>query len=425
MVKNKSKKTKIIVSSIVVCCFSTLIIPYIFTNIKLNGKNIIEINYDSVYKDEGAEAKFIGIPLVVKTIGYIDTHKLGKQYIIYEVRNKIGIIKKKKRTIRVVDSKAPVITLLGDKEMEIKLGEKYIDPGYEMIDNVDGNISKQVKIKNNINNNKIGTYEIIYTGIDSSKNKTTCKRLVKVVKKDFTYKDEYDNIDNTARTWWSGNKKNNTRPNESIAATSDELKKYNAYYIGPDDKTIYLTFDEGSNDTYVKEISEVLNKYNVKATFFFCLHYIKSNPDVIKSLEKNGHSIGNHTANHAFMYKYANKNNFTKFLYEISEVEKIYKEITGKDIDKIYREPGGNWSYRDLQIVKDLGYKTFFWSADYLDFEDDVSKDYALTSYMKRYHNGAIFLIHPKNKGNYEAMEDFIKNMIDLGYKFGLVKNIK
>ncbi len=422
--KKLSKKAKIIV--IILASFILLLITlsYLFTNIKLNGNKYIEIEYGTKYKEKGATAKFLAFPLSVKVKGEINTSKLGNQQIIYEAKNKLGITKKVRRTIKVVDTEAPVITLSGNKKFNVYLGEKYIDPGYKMIDNVDGDISRQVKIKHNINNKKIGTYEVTYTGLDSSKNKVTVKRIVNVVKNVLSYKDEYDDIDNTARTWWSGNEKNNTRPSKKTATTIEDLKKYNAYYIGPDEKTIYLTFDEGRNDTYVKEIAEILNKYDVKATFFFCMKYMKYNPEVVKYLEETGHSIGNHTANHEFMYNYANRENFKTFLSEIEEVEKTYKEITGKKIDKIYREPSGNWSYRDLQIIKDLGYKTFFWSADYLDFEEDVSKDYALSSYMQRYHNGAIFLIHPKNKGNYEAMEDFIKNMKALGYEFGLVEDI-
>ena len=40
--------------------------------------------------------------------------------------------------------------------------------------------------------------------------------------------------------------------------------------MGPDEKVLYLTFDEGALETYVKEIVDVLNKNNVKATFFLC-----------------------------------------------------------------------------------------------------------------------------------------------------------
>ena len=74
--------------------------------------------------------------------------------------------------------------------------------------------------------------------------------------------------------------------------------------------------------------------------------------------------------------------------------------------------------------MKDLGYKTYFYSADYKDFAEDVTKEYALAELTKRLHNGAIYLIHPKNKGNYLALDSFIKEAKKQGYKFDLVKNI-
>ena len=94
-------------------------------------------------------------------------------------------------------------------------------------------------------------------------------------------------------------------------------------------------------------------------------------------------------------------------------------------MQKIYREPRGEWSYRTLQILKDLGYKTYFYSAYYLDFEEDVSKEKALNELTKKVHNGAIYLLHPKNKGNYLALDTFIKTMKKQGYRFDLVQNIK
>ena len=148
------------------------------------------------------------------------------------------------------------------------------------------------------------------------------------------------------------------------------------------------------------------------------------NKDLVKNMEKTGHSVGNHTYHHYVMPSLATRENYEKYVYEIRATEEAYKEITGKNMDKVYREPKGEWSYRSLQIVKDLGYKTFFYSADYLDYGKDISKDAALNKMMKRYHNGAIYLFHPKNKGNLDALDDFIKNMKNLGYSFDLVKNI-
>jgi len=318
------------------------------------------------------------------------------------------------------------LTLKGQNMMTIKVGEKYQEPGYEAIDQAEGNITSKVSVKNTLNIDIPGTYQITYIITNKKGDKKELKRFVtvegnKVVK----YQDAYDNIDNTLKTWWSGNKKDHTRPVEGAGNKEDVLKQYGAYYMGPDEKVIYLTFDEGSNDTYTEEIVDVLNENDVKATFFFCKGFMKSNPELMKKIAQSGHSVGNHTANHYSMPSLATRTNFQKYLNEIEENEKVFKEITGVEMDKVYREPKGEYSYRSLQIVHDLGYKSYFWSADHYDFDYDVSKEKAFSELEKRYHNGAIYLLHPKNKGNYEAMDGFIKHMKNLGYTFGLVKDIQ
>lgn len=315
----------------------------------------------------------------------------------------------------------PKISLKGDKIITINAGEKYKESGFKAIDSVDGDITSNVKISNNINYKLPGTYEIIYKVKNSSGVRAENHRFVRIISKPY-YKKDYDKIDNTTRGWWATNKKDGTRP--SGGADINELKKYNAYYMGPDEKTIYLTFDEGALDTYVKEIVDVLDKNGVKATFFLCYKFMEENKDLIKKMVDNGHLIGNHTVNHKNMPSLATKENFNEYLYEIQKVEEIYFNITGRKMDKIYRDPKGEWSFRDLQIMKDLGYKSYFYSAYYMDFGNNVSKEHALNELTKRYHNGAIYLLHPKNKGNLEALEPFINEMKNKGYKFDIVKNI-
>lgn len=315
----------------------------------------------------------------------------------------------------------PILTLKGSNIISIHLGDKYIEPGYRAYDPKDGDITDKVVIFKNMDFSKVGTYEIIYKVKNSSGVLAVKHRFVKVVSSPY-YKDDYDKIDNTKRGWWANNNMDKARP--SGGADINELKKYNAYYIGPDDKVIYLTFDEGTLDTYVKEIVDVLDKNDVKATFFLCYKFMVSNKDLIKNMVKNGHLIGNHTVNHYSMPSLANKESFSQYLYEVEKVEDGYYEITHKKMEKIYRDPRGEWSFRDLQIMKDLGYKSYFYSAYYMDFGEDVSKEYALNELEKRYHNGAIYLIHPKNKGNYLALNSFIKKMKSLGFRFDLVKNI-
>lgn len=320
-------------------------------------------------------------------------------------------------------SYTPNIKLNGNKIITINLGDTYKEDGFVASYKKRGDITDKVEIISEVNYNKPGTYQITYKvkhkGIISKE-----RRFITITNKENIYKTEYDNIDNTKKSWWPGNKKDGKRPADGAGATQEELKKYNAYYMGEDKKTIYLTFDEGSLQTYVKEIVDILNKNDVKSTFFLCKTFIVENPELINEMVKFGHSIGNHTANHKSMPDLATSNNFSKFLREIKEVEDAFYKITGKNIDKVYREPSGNYSYRSLQIIKDLGYSSYFWSASYLDFGGELSKEKALEEMKKRYHNGAIYLIHPNNKGNYLALDDFIKYMKNEGYSFDLVKNI-
>ena len=317
----------------------------------------------------------------------------------------------------------PKITLYGKNIITIYQNTNYKEPGYKATES-NKNITDKVKIKGKVNTQKLGTYELIYTVKNKKGEIAKAHRFVKVIKeKTEIYKEEYDKIDNKSRGWWSNNKLDGKRP--SGGADINELKKYNAFFMGPNEKVLYLTFDEGGLQTYVKEIVDVLNQNNVKATFFLCRKYIEENANLIKEMAEQGHTIANHTSHHLNMPSLATKENFSKYLNEIKEVEKTYYNITGKNMEKVYRDPRGEWSYRDLQIMKDLGYKTYFYSADYLDYKEDVSKEKALNELTKIVHNGAIYLMHPKNKGNYEALDTFIKNMKKQGYKFDLVKNIK
>ncbi len=327
------------------------------------------------------------------------------------------------RFINQGESDIPKIILSGKNIMTIYTDQTFQEPGYKATDENGKDITDLVKIKGSVENGEVGTYELIYTVTNSKNESAEAHRFVKVIEREnIVYKDSYDDIDNQSRGWWSNNKLDGTRP--SGGADINELKKYNAYFLGPNEKVLYLTFDEGGNDTYLAEIVEILNENDVKGTFFLCRSFIESHADLIKEMAQAGHTIANHTTNHLNMPSLATRENFDEYLEEIQKVEQTYYEITGENMAKIYRDPRGEWSWRDLQIMKDLGYKTFFYSADYQDFNEDVSKEEALSELTKRVHNGAIYLIHPKNKGNYLALDTFIKNMKKQGYTFDLVKNI-
>lgn len=327
------------------------------------------------------------------------------------------------KSSETMKSNYPTLKLKGKITVYLPFGETYKEKGYEAYDTEDGNLNKKVKITKDFDETKLGRGQIIYEVTNSKGNTVKTKRFIEIQKSEkIPYQKSYDTIDNTVLSWGTNNKLDGKRPLVNIKA--EVLKEYNAYAMGKDEKVIYLTFDEGALVTYLPKIVDVLNENDVKGTFFLCYTYIKRNPTLIKKMIEKGHSIGNHTANHTLMPTLADEKHFQKFLKELIQTEDIFKEITGRQMDPIYREPRGEFSMRTLSIAKDLGYKTYFWSAAYKDWDDKLTKEEALESMIKRVHNGAIYLLHPTSKGNYLALDDFIKEMKRRGYSFDLVKNI-
>ena len=85
-------------------------------------------------------------------------------------------------------------------------------------------------------------------------------------------------------------------------ATEDTLERYDAVYVGDDDKkVIYLTFDAGYENGCTAKILDTLKNHNVPAAFFLVGDYMERNPDLVRRMVDEGHIVGNHTMNHPDM----------------------------------------------------------------------------------------------------------------------------
>ena len=201
-------------------------------------------------------------------------------------------------------------------------------------------------------------------------------------------------------------------------ASFEELKKYNAYYAeDTSEKKLYLTFDAGFENGNTPAILDALKKHDVKATFFVVGTYIKDNPDLIKRIHEEGHLIGNHTYHHPDMSQIATKESFHK---ELKDVETEYKNVVGEEMTKFYRPPQGKFNETNLQMAKDQGYHTFFWSLAYVDWyeNDQPSKEEAFQKLLGRIHPGAIVLLHSTSRTNAEILDELLTKWEEMGYRF-------
>ena len=114
------------------------------------------------------------------------------------------------------------------------------------------------------------------------------------------------------------------------------------------------------------------------------------------------------------------------FQKEMDAVADLYKEIIGEDMPLYYRPPQGKYSRQNLQMAKDMGYKTFFWSLAYVDWnvDDQPSHQEAFDKLLSRVHPGAVGLLHNTSKTNGEILDELLTKWEEIGYSFGTLAEI-
>ena len=207
-------------------------------------------------------------------------------------------------------------------------------------------------------------------------------------------------------------------------AGTEQLAKYDAVYLGDSSKqVIYLTFDAGYENGCTEKILDVLKKHEVPAAFFLVGNYIEKNADLVRRMVEEGHIVGNHTMHHHDMSKISDKASFEK---ELTELEDLFRDTTGKELPKYYRPPQGVYSESNLQMAKDLGYRTVFWSLAYVDWNNDAqpTAEEAYSKLLPRIHNGAVVLLHSTSATNAEILDELLTKWKDMGYSFGCIEEL-
>lgn len=201
-------------------------------------------------------------------------------------------------------------------------------------------------------------------------------------------------------------------------ATADYLKKFEAYYAeDTKEKVLYLTFDAGYENGNTAKILDALKKHQAPAAFFLVGNYLKTSPELVKRMVKEGHIVGNHTFHHPDMSQISTMETFSK---ELGDLEKLYQQTTGQEMKKFYRPPQGRYSEKNLEMAKKLGYHTIFWSLAYVDWYESQqpTREEAFKKLIPRVHPGAIVLLHSTSRTNAQILDELLTKWEELGYTF-------
>lgn len=292
---------------------------------------------------------------------------------------------KKVKTIDISDE-SPQISLNNNENIYLNQKEKYVEYGAIAYDSCDGDISSKIKITSNVNTSVVGEYDVIYKVEDSYGN------ISKIIRKVHVIKDE----------------------------------EYVPVEV-PKGAKIYLTFDDGPGE-YTEELLNILDKYNVKATFFVTNQFPKYQY-MIKEEFKRGHAIGVHTYSHLW-------NIYTSvdtYLADFNSINNIIYNQTGS-YSKIFRFPGGSsntiskkynqgiMTALSQKMVAD-GYQYYDWNVDSTDTASRNTVESIIKNTNKSLKGNSyyIILMHDIKKNTIKALPQIIEYAKSIGYEFSAI----
>jgi peptidoglycan/xylan/chitin deacetylase (PgdA/CDA1 family) len=177
-------------------------------------------------------------------------------------------------------------------------------------------------------------------------------------------------------------------------------------------KAVYLTFDDGPIPEVTPWVLDVLDKYNIKATFFCVGDNVKRYPEIYQQILDRGHGIGNHTFNHLQGLRTRTKN-------YIKNVELAAEYIAST----LIRPPHGH--IRVPQFFKlRKNYKVVLWDVVTRDYSKHLSPEEVLENVRRYTRNGSIIVFHDSIKAEQNmkyALPLAIEWLKEQGYEFKLI----
>lgn len=185
------------------------------------------------------------------------------------------------------------------------------------------------------------------------------------------------------------------------------------YCVDTEEKKVALSFDAAWGAEDFHKIMEVLDKHNVKTTFFMTGEWVEKYPDCVKLLVEKGHDLGNHSATHPDMTKLS-KNQQKE---QILKVHNAVKALTGYEMD-LFRPPYGAYNNDVIRSCYEINYFPIQWDVDSLDWKDyDASTIISNVCNHKALGNGSIILCHNGAKHTAEALDEMLINLENQGYE--------
>ena len=353
-----------------------------YVQVELKGEQEMSIPFGEAYLEPGASAQILGKDisllngeLTVTTEGQVNTAVPGDYSVEYRA-SRLFYRGKTTRTVHVVDAIAPELSL-GAVKTELDTGDVWEDD-FAAWDNCDGDLTAAVQVTGSVDMTRAGKYPLTYTVTDSSGNVTTAEREVVVY------------------------------------GVAEPVSG----------KIIFLTYDDGPCDN-TQTLLDILDRYNVKATFFVTGNG-GANVPLMQTEAEKGHTVAVHTLTHDYNKIYQSQEAYWE---DFNGMNDIVESYTGYR-SRIFRFPGGSSntvSYFNPGVMTrltaqahELGYEYFDWNVDVSDGVQGDTREAAFQNAIAgiQLYDVSVVLCHDTHMSHVEATEDIIQWGLENGYTF-------
>lgn len=343
--------------------------------------------------------------------------------VIYMAASNKSKLNKKKRQKRIKRMRLffcifllLVVSIVGGYKIASNISRKDVKVlGTQVNENKNengNNIAESTADKNKVKNNEINEANMQNKPNENNKAENT-KNI-----------NENEKATNKADASYNGEKE----PSKPASSNSSYAVNVEEVFKKDGKKTAFLTFDDGPSRDVTPKILSILDKYNIKATFFVTGEMAQENKELLMQEYKSGQAIGNHSYSHNYKKVYSGVEGFKQ---EFDTTNNILKSILGDNFNsRLFRFPGGSFEkyknpYKDF--LKSKGYVYIDWNALNGDAEGIGFTAERLINRFKSTAAGQedlVILMHDAGgkKSTAEALPTIIEYLKAQGYEFKVLK---
>lgn len=182
--------------------------------------------------------------------------------------------------------------------------------------------------------------------------------------------------------------------------------------IKPEEKAVYLTFDDGPIPEVTPRVLDILDHYGVKATFFMVGDNVRKHPEVFEMVRSRGHRLGNHTFNHLSGMRHSTRE-------YLKNIHKAHRYVSSD----LFRPPHG-WLRRPQYFFLKRHYKLVMWDLVTRDYSKRLNADQVFENVKQYARNGSIITFHDSLRSAdklWTALPRSIEWLQAQGYEFKLI----